>query len=164
MADMLVRLYDLPDLGQQLSKTERLGVSVRRPDILEKSLVLDWVRNQFSAGWAAECEVAFASTPPSCFIAIASDALIGFACHDCTRMNFFGPTGVADSTRGKGVGSSLLLACLHTMKANGYAYCIIGGLGPAEFYSKTVGATMIEGSTPGIYDFRLLNKTTAPGQ
>ena len=26
-----------------------------------------------------------------------------------------------------------------------------GGVGPAEFYAKTVGAVAIEGSTPGIY-------------
>ena len=33
----------------------------------------------------------------------------------------------------------------------GYAYGIIGGVGPAEFYAKTVGATLIPDSTPGIY-------------
>jgi hypothetical protein len=30
-------------------------------------------------------------------------------------------------------------------------YGIIGGVGPVEFYRKTVGAVKIEGSTPGIY-------------
>ena len=33
----------------------------------------------------------------------------------------------------------------------GYGYAIIGGVGPAEFYAKTVGAIPIEGSEPGIY-------------
>ncbi len=33
----------------------------------------------------------------------------------------------------------------------GYAYAIIGGAGPTEFYTKAVGAVAIEGSTPGIY-------------
>lgn len=33
----------------------------------------------------------------------------------------------------------------------GYAYAIIGGVGPAEFYAKAVGAVLIEGSSPGIY-------------
>ena len=28
---------------------------------------------------------------------------------------------------------------------------IIGGVGPAEFYAKIVGATIIEDSTPGMY-------------
>ena len=41
------------------------------------------------------------------------------------------------------------------MRDDGYAYAIIGGVGPAEYYAKTVGATLIEGSSPGIYDFGL---------
>jgi len=44
---------------------------------------------------------------------------------------------------------ALLLSCLHAMRDNGYAYAIIAGVGPAEYYSKTVGATLIEGSSPG---------------
>jgi len=30
-------------------------------------------------------------------------------------------------------------------------YAIIGGIGPAAFYEKTVGAVLIENSTSGIY-------------
>jgi hypothetical protein len=37
------------------------------------------------------------------------------------------------------------------MRQAGYGYAIIGGVGPADFYVKTVGATPIEGSEPGIY-------------
>jgi hypothetical protein len=37
------------------------------------------------------------------------------------------------------------------MKSQGYAYAIIGGVGPATFYEKAVGAKLIEGSDPGIY-------------
>ncbi len=33
----------------------------------------------------------------------------------------------------------------------GYAYAVIGWAGPTEFYEKTVGATIIEGSEPGIF-------------
>jgi len=45
----------------------------------------------------------------------------------------------------------LLLRSLRAMRDEGYVYAIIGGVGPAEFYEKCVGATLIEGSTPGIY-------------
>ena len=34
----------------------------------------------------------------------------------------------------------------------GYGYAIIGGVGPAEFYEKAVGATLIEGSEISIYE------------
>jgi hypothetical protein len=49
------------------------------------------------------------------------------------------------------LGRALLLAALHAQRAQGYAYSIIGGVGPAEFYAKAVGAVLIEGSDPGVY-------------
>jgi hypothetical protein len=33
----------------------------------------------------------------------------------------------------------------------GYVYGIIGGVGPIEFYEKTVGAVVVPDSDPGIY-------------
>ena len=158
MPDMLVKLYDLPDLHEPLCRTKGIGIEIRRPNPWEKPSLLKWVESTFSSTWALECKTAFVANPPSCYIAVEKETLIGFACHDCTRRNFFGPTGVAEAARGKGVGVSLLLSCLHAMRDDGYAYAIIGGVGPAEYYAKTVGATLIEGSSPGIYDFGLTRK------
>jgi hypothetical protein len=158
MTDMLVRLYEIPDSSGYAEKMEKIGVRVRRPNVWEKLLLLGWVKEHFSLSWMLECEAAFAARPPSCFIAVKDDVLIGFACYDCTRLNFFGPTGVAAHAMGKGVGTMLLLSCLHAMKDCGYAYAIIGDVGPAGFYAKAVGAMAIEGSSPGIYDFSLINK------
>ena len=158
MTDMLVRLYELPDLSGYTERMEKIAVRVRRPNVWEKALLLDWVNEHFSHSWALECEAAFAARPPSCFIAVKDDVLTGFACYDCTRLNFFGPTGVATHARGKGVGTMLLLSCLHAMKDGGYAYAVIGGVGPAGFYARAVGAMAIEGSSPGIYDFSLIDK------
>jgi hypothetical protein len=162
MPDMLVKLYDLPDLHETLCRTKAIGIETRRPNPWEKPILLKWVESSFSSTWALECESAFGATPPSCYITVENETLIGFACYDCTRKNFFGPTGVAEPARGKGVGLSLLLACLHAMRDDGYAYAIIGGVGPTEYYAKTVGATLIEGSSPGVYDFGLLKKGRAP--
>jgi GNAT superfamily N-acetyltransferase len=163
MPDMIAKLYDLPGLHEALCRTQKIGLEIRRPNPWEKSILLQWVDSTFSSTWALECEAAFAASPPSCYIAVEKDMLIGFACYDCTRKNFFGPTGVAEAARGKGVGVSLLLACLHAMRDDGYAYAIIGGVGVPEYYAKTVGATLIEGSSPGIYDFGLLQKAHGPG-
>jgi GNAT superfamily N-acetyltransferase len=162
MPDMLVKLYDLPDLHEPLCRTKAIGIETRRPNPWEKLILLEWVESTFGSTWALECETAFAANPPSCYLAVDKDTLIGFACYDCTRKNFFGPTGVAEAARGKGVGLSLLLACLHAMRDDGYAYAIIGGVGPAEYYAKTVGATLIEDSSPGIYDFGLTRKAHGP--
>ena len=81
--------------------------------------------------------------------------VIGFACFDATCRGFFGPIGVADEARRRGVGRALLLATLHAMSAAGYAYAIIGGAGEPLFFAKTVGAVEIPDSTPGIYRDRL---------
>ena len=149
--DMLVKLYDLPDFQGPREQLAKAGVSLRRGLVPEKHKVIAWVRDNFSEGWASETEVAFARQPVSCFIAIKDGKLAGFACHDVTCRNFFGPTGVLPKARKSGIGTALLLACLEDMKNQGYGYAIIGGVGPADYYAKAVGAVVIEGSEVGIY-------------
>lgn len=148
MPDMLVRLYAVPPKRPALASS----ITVRRALAPEKHLVSGWIREHFSGYWQSETEVAFARAPLSCFIAIEQDAVLGFACYDATALGFFGPTGVDATRRGEGIGAALLFACLDDMRARGYGYAIIGGVGPAEFYARTVGATLIEGSDPGIYE------------
>ena len=74
--------------------------------------------------------------------------LLGFACYDTARKNFFGPTGVDEAERGQGIGTALLLAALHAMRDDGYMYGIIGWAGPVGYYEKTVGAAVIPDSEP----------------
>ena len=147
MQDMLVRLYDLPAL--ETAKVE--GIATRAALAPEKRLVVTWVGEHFGDGWASETDVTFARTPVSCFIALEGQKIRGFACYDAIAPNFFGPTGVDEQQRGRGIGKALLLRTLHAQAAQGYGYSIIGGVGPAEFYRKAVGAIVIEGSDPGIY-------------
>jgi len=149
--DMLVKLYDLPESRDIFAQLAKDGIAVRRAMAPDKHKVVAFVKKEFSEAWASETEVAFARQPITCFIAARGRELIGFANHDATCPNFFGPTGVAPNARNKGVGKALLFACLEDMRAHGYAYAIIGGVGPAEFYAKAVGATAIEGSGGGIY-------------
>lgn len=151
MSDMLVRLYDLPDLRGALETLQQGGCEVRRALALEKHQIVPWVREHFSDVWASECEVAFSRQPVACFVASKQGALCGFACYEATCRNFFGPVGIHAEARASGIGKALVLSCLHAMAAEGYAYAIIGSAGPAEFFRKTVGAVAIEHSTPGIY-------------
>ncbi|MCP4723266.1 MAG: GNAT family N-acetyltransferase, partial [Desulfobacteraceae bacterium] len=81
--------------------------------------------------------------------------ILGFACHDTSMKNFFGPVGVSQGARGRGIGTALLLACLHAMVSAGYAYAMIGDAGTPNFYEKRVNAHVIPGSTPGPYYDRL---------
>lgn len=151
MSDMLVKLYELKDDWDFLRDQDKIGIIIRKPIGPEKHLVIDWVKENFSRAWASETDMAISNKPMSCFIAIIDIKLVGFACYDATALGFFGPTGVKESCRGKGTGKALLMACLLDMKQKGYGYAIIGGVGPAEFYSKAVGAVEIPGSSPGIY-------------
>jgi GNAT superfamily N-acetyltransferase len=150
MHDMLVKLYDLPRLTEALDAMSARGIAVRRVLAPEAPVVIDWVRTNFPAS-AGEVEIACSRLPPSCFIAVRDGQIQGFACHDATARNFFGPEGIAAAARGSGLGRALLLAALHAQREQGYAYAIIGGVGPADFYAKCVGAIPIPGSTPGIY-------------
>ena len=151
MSDMLVKLYNLPDVTPLLANLEISGIDIRRALAPEKHVVVNWVRQTFSKGWASECEIAFSNHPISCFVAVKNEKVVGFACYDSTCKDFFGPEGVTETVRGCGIGKALLLVCLHAMAEQGYAYAIIGGAGPVEFYAKTVGAIVIEDSKPGIY-------------
>ena len=156
MSDLLVRLYALPPLAPAAAALEAQGIEVRRALAHERAQVAAFAAEHGSDGWAAECDVAFARVPLACFVAVernvdATETLIGFACYEATCRDFFGPGLVHPDARGRGVGTALVLAALHAMRAEGYAYAIIGWASSVDFYRKAVGATVIEGSTPGIY-------------
>lgn len=150
MPDMLVRLYALPAAGDALARLAANGVTCRRAESYERTAVLDFVRCHWPA-WGDEMEAAYARVPPTACIAVQGGKVIGFAAFNATRPGLFGPTGVLEAERKRGIGRVLLIQCLEALAAEGYAYAIIGGVGPAEFYARAVGATIIEGSEPGIY-------------
>jgi GNAT superfamily N-acetyltransferase len=145
VADLLVKLYDLP------ARRMVDGVDVRRALAPERDVIGTWVRQTFGRGWASECEIAFAHQPVGCHIAVRGGSVLGFACWDATARGFFGPIGTLESERGSGIGSALLIDCLHAMAAYGYGYAVIGGIGPKAFYEGVVPTIEIPGSSPGIY-------------
>lgn len=147
---MLVKLYNLPDISAEARALQADGVVCRRAESYERSAVMEFVQAQFP-NWADEAAAAFASVPPTVFVAAEAGTVLGFACYNVTRPNYFGPTGVQESQRGRGIGKALLLLALEALRAEGYAYAIIGGVGPAAFYERAVGATIIPGSEEGIY-------------
>lgn len=151
MVDMLVRLYSLPEGAPLRRELQERGILIRRCNPYELHLLEEWVGHHFSPKWVSECRVAMSHQPVGCVIATSESRIVGFACFDTTARGFIGPMGVEPSQRGSGVGKALLITALEQMRALGYAYAIVGGVGPQEFYARTVGATPIEGSSPGIY-------------
>lgn len=151
MPDMLVHLLKLPSLEVELESMRAQGVVIRRALPFEVAPVRDFVLQHFSTGWADEILPGYGNKPSSVYIAIREKEVVGFGAYECTQRGFFGPTGVAESERGRGIGRALLIACLWGLRDLGYAYGIIGGAGPTDFYTKAVGATIIPDSVPGIY-------------
>lgn len=151
MPDMLVNLLHLPPLEPLLSSLREQGVVIRRAHSFEITPIRDFILTHFDTGWADEIIPCYSRQPVTLYIAIRAGKIVGFGAYEATRRNFFGPTGVAESERGAGIGKALLLACLWGMRDMGYAYGIIGGVGPADFYTKAVSAQIIPDSVPGIY-------------
>ncbi|MHB1024449.1 MAG: GNAT family N-acetyltransferase [Desulfobacteria bacterium] len=153
MPDLLVKLYEL-----DLAPVEIPGVTIRRPMPHEMGGIRRWVVRTFGEGWGDEFACTFKSFPVTSFVALRNDAVVGFAAYEATSRGYFGPTGVLESERGKGIGKELLVRSMIGLRELGYAYAIIGAAGPTDFYEKTLGATPIPGSTPGAYPARKINE------
>lgn len=148
---MLVNLLKLAPVEPLVNELRQSGVIIRRALPHEMMTIREFILKNFEAGWADEISVGYSNKPVSVYIAIRAGRVVGFGAYECTHRSFFGPTGVAKSERGCGIGKALLLACLWGLRRMGYAYGIIGGAGPTEFYERAVGATIIPDSVPGIY-------------
>lgn len=158
MKDMLVRLIGLPEVSLEEARLlKKENVVFRRAIAPEKHLLSSWVLEHFGEYWQSEVEVAFSRQPVACWLAQRGNKILGFACYESTARNFFGPTGTIEKERGKGIGKILLLKSLESMREMGYAYAIIGGVGPAEFYEKAVNAKLIDGSELSIYENLIRN-------
>ena len=153
MADMLVKLYNIPcshDIEENLSKS---GIRIKKALAPDRSKIIAFSRICAKDDYSDEVQAAFSNNPVTCYIATREKELIGFACYEATCRNFFGPMAVLESERKKGVGKALLLMALESMRELGYAYAIIGwpANSAVSFYKKCVDAIMIDESSSGVY-------------
>lgn len=149
MADLLIRLYDLPPFD--CKRVQDQGVTIRRALAPERATVAEWVERHFSRHWRSEVETGFSHQPIDVWLATDETGLLGFACGDVTARGFFGPTGVAQAARGRGIGEALLFRTLQDLESKGFAYAVIGDPGPVDFYRNKLDALEIPNSQPGIY-------------
>ncbi len=152
MPDLLIKLYDLP-LGKYPKERFDSQLKIVRPLAVDKTKVIEFIRKEFNDRWANECERCFSKAPVSCFIGVKETVMVGFACYDATAKGYIGPIGVKPDERKKGIGAQLLFSCLNDMWDNEYGYAIAGWVDDRhiEFYKKVASATVIPGSSPGIY-------------
>lgn len=151
--DMLVKLYELPDVTDLKKKLEKSGIVIRRALAPEKSVLLTWMRQKYPF-WVDECDVAFTSHPVRCLIATSRESLAGVSIFDAIALGVAGPLGIDPAQRAQGIGKVLFTETLHLMRACGYAYAVLGWI-PVEaqpFYKKVVNAEIIENTNPnGMY-------------
>ncbi|WP_164669512.1 GNAT family N-acetyltransferase [Virgibacillus doumboii] len=120
--------------------------AVRKVNKSDENNLVHFVEKNFSKGWSQTIREGFSSKEPTIYIALDTQGdIIGFAAFDVykNKKGYFGPMGVTQSNRIKGIGYSLLHYCLKDMRDIGYEYAIIGGAGPMEFYEKACGAVVI---------------------
>lgn len=102
-----------------------------------QSKVLDFIEQNFGRIWRFESSRATG-------IVTTEDhgAITGFAAYEANNrgLGTFGPTGVAKSLRGRGIGRELLLAALAELRALGYERAVIPWTDALEFYRKSCGA------------------------
>jgi len=111
MADLLVKLYELPDVHPLVTALHAQGVEVRQPFPTEKHHLSTWVLRHFSESWAAGIELAVGTWPARCYIAVRrtrqqppgddpydlpTEELLGFGCYDVSARGMFGPLGVRE--------------------------------------------------------------------
>ena len=144
MTDLLVKLYELPDPPD-------VDCEIRRALAPERHLVMGWVEEQFTPGWASEAAIAFAGQPINCVLATNDGEILGFACYNTTFLGFFGPVGVSENARGRGIGSALTIRALTALREQGFAYAVIGATKAEKYYQERLNAIPIPDSWPGAY-------------
>ena len=137
--DLIVNLdnYEFPEISSD---------RIRKVAQDDRHSLVEFVEKNFSTEWSHTIKGAFSQEQPSIFIALSeSEEIIGFAAYDVykDKKGYFGPMGVSINKRASGIGYLLLHHCLAAMKETGYAYAILGGAGPIEFYEKACQAVVI---------------------
>ena len=119
---------------------ERIPEGVRRVSEATREPVLAFVAKHFGPAWRFECE----NAGPRLFFIEHDGEVAGFAAHDANNrgLGFFGPTGVAESVRGRGFGTLLLHASLADLRSMGYARVVIPWTEAIHFYERACGAVV----------------------
>jgi len=112
---------------------------VSRVTTQTRDRVLAFIEKEFGRIWRFEAS----NAGDNLFYVEVEGEVAGFAAHDANNrgLGFFGPTGVARTHRGRGLGAALLRASLADLRRLGYERAIIPWTDALDFYRKACGAT-----------------------
>ena len=97
--------------------------------------LLEFVEQNFGPYWRMEAEASFKNG--GVVQAKLGDKIVGFACYGGFEDYWFGPTGVLEEFRGRGIGSELLFAALTRMRERGLCRVTIPWTEHLTFYGQT---------------------------
>lgn len=149
--DMICPLFEIPDYSDLVKKLESEGIRLTRPKPWKHTAFMESMVKNFGQGWADEADRGFKNDPVSIIIAMDGDEIIGFAAYEATARCYFGPTGVLESYRGRGIGKALFFKAMEGLRDMGYVYGIIGSPGPVDFYSKAMKGLLLPNDWKNIY-------------
>ena len=105
MPDMLVKLYKVKEDPALEARLAANGIQLKRALAPDIQRITGFVRENFGDGWANECLAGILRD--GCWIAVKDKKVVGFACFEATRPNYFGPTGVLESMRAVGLDENM---------------------------------------------------------
>lgn len=97
--------------------------------------LLGFVEHVFGEGWRREAEASLDNG--GVVQAEKEGEIVGFACYSGFEETWFGPIGVLEQHRGRGVGSELLFAALTRMRERGLGRITIPWTEHLTFYGQT---------------------------
>lgn len=108
-----------------------------------RSETLDFIEREFGRIWRFEAAKAFEKDIPTIAIEEHGGEITGFAAWDVNNrgLGFFGPTGVRNDMRGRGIGCRLLHVALDDLSTRlGYRKVVIPWTDALDFYARCCGA------------------------
>jgi mycothiol synthase len=130
------------DTTRDERRLREAGISIRALQFSDQPSFSSWVREYWNPEWAWEGTRALRRKGARCYVATRGAQFVGFAAHGCVRPGWFGPMGTVPAEQRRGIGSVLLRRCLADDLSAGMNSSIIAWVGPADFYTRTVGATV----------------------
>jgi len=111
----------------------------RKPSFAEKSKVQEWIEGRFGKFWTYEVGEAFRAPTPKVWVAEKGDEILGFSAYSALERYWFGPIGVSDQIKHKGLGTVLLFKTLDSMREEGCSTACIPWTGHLFFYTQVPG-------------------------
>jgi len=119
------------------------GYVFRKPGKNAREGAVNWVCKYFSPGWGYETNEGFRFDKPKIWLAEKDAETVGFSVYGALEPHWFGPIGVLDAHRKKGLGTVLLFKTLFSMREEGQRLVVIPWTGHLFFYSQVPGIRRI---------------------